>query len=336
MGKHLSYDKRLVIEALYHQRVPVKQIALRLCVHPATIYREIKRGTWYREMHFTDKREYSAVKAQQKHDYAATAKGRPLKIGGDHAYAAFLEETILSGYSPAAALAEARRNGRRFRTHVSVSTLYSYIDKELFLRLTNKNLLFKSKRKKRQPRPVRPFRLEFPCISERPDHINGRGEFGHWEMDLVCGRVGYRSVLLTLTERMTRQEIILKLPNKQQKSVVSALNRLERSMPHFKRIFRSITVDNGMEFFDLKGIQRSIHGGPRTMVYFCHPYSSWERGSNENANGIIRRFVKKGTDIGEYSEEDVQRVQDWMNNYPRRILGYESANDVFQRHVSGM
>ena len=102
----------------------------------------------------------------------------------------------------------------------------------------------------------------------------------------------------------------------------------------FSRIFRTITVDNGVEFSDFYGMQESkIADRDRTKLYYCHAYSSYERGSNENANRIIRRHAPKGSNLDELSHEDVRHIQDWMNNYPRKLLGWKTANDLFREEL---
>ena len=151
-------------------------------------------------------------------------------------------------------------------------------------------------------------------------------------MDTVIGKAkGKGQVLLVLTERSTRQEIIMKLRHKTAAEVVHALNRLERRYGRrFPLLFKSITVDNGAEFMDCTGMEKSYRSkAQRTKIYYCHPYSAWERGSNENANAMIRRFIPKGTPIENYSEQDIQRIQDWMNRYPRKILDYKCSDDLF-------
>ena len=102
-----------------------------------------------------------------------------------------------------------------------------------------------------------------------------------------------------------------------------AFRTLERELGagDFKRLFKSITFDNGTEFQDITGIEKSVFGKKnRTIIYFAHPYCASERGSNERHNGIIRRFIPKGSEIGKYSKPKVRTIQDWMNNYPRKIL----------------
>ena len=124
-----------------------------------------------------------------------------------------------------------------------------------------------------------------------------------------------KPVLLVLTERKTRQEIIRKIANKRPESVVRELNILERKYGSlFPKVFKSITVDNGSEFYDVAGIQKSVlRKDGRTTLYFCHPYSSYERGTNENLNRMVRRKYPKGTDFGTVTKEDIQAVEDWIN-----------------------
>lgn len=144
--------------------------------------------------------------------------------------------------------------------------------------------------------------------------------------------------LLVLTERKTRKEIIIVMPDRTAKSTVLALNRLERRFgAKFRKIFKSITVDNGTEFSDLKGMKKSIlYSGLRTKFYYCHPYSSWERGSNENLNRMIRRKFPKGTSFADVTRKQVQNVEDWMNNYPRKVLGYLTAEMAYQTCVAAL
>lgn len=327
---YMRPDERQQLEALLRAKLPVARIARQLGFCRQTIYNEIRRGTYLHTCDFYDEPRYSAQKAQQRHDYNQTAKGRPLKIGSDHAYAHFLERTIVTDrFSPAAALAEARKAG--YQTMVCTSTLYSYIEKGVFRHLTNKDLWEKRKRKKRSYQPVRRIAHPMlPSITQRPDFINSRFEYGHWEMDLVVGKAGSRAVLLTLTERLSRQEMIFKLPNRQAASVRSVFDRLERSMgrERFRQKFRSVTTDNGSEFLQYDELRRSIYGGERFAIYYCHSYAAWEKGSNENHNRMIRRWFPKGTDFTHITQREITKVQDWMNSYPRKILGWLAPEEI--------
>lgn len=161
---------------------------------------------------------------------------------------------------------------------------------------------------------------------------NLRQSFGHWEMDCLCGPT--KEVWLMLTERLTRYEIIFQMRNQKAESVVHCLNRLEYKYGKlFRKVFKTITVDNGSEFSDFDGIQRSIYKGKRTTVYYCHPYSSYERGTNERINREVRRLVPKGTDLSKYCENDVSAVQKWVNNYPRQVLDFATSRELFSEQL---
>ena len=337
---YMTRDERCQLEALLRAKVAVSQIARQLGFCRQTIYNEIERGAYIHTCPWWDEKRYSAEKAQQLHDYRQTAKGRPLKIGNDRAYAGFLEKKMLGmqedrhidrrkRYSPAAALAEARRAG--YRTTVCVSTLYSYITNRVFLHLTNQDLWEKGKKKKQGYRSVRRVaHPELPSIPSRPEAINRREEKGHWEIDLVVGKDGKGPALLTMVERKDREPLIFKLPDKRAESVRRVFDTLERKMgkQRFRETFKSITTDNGSEFLEYDKLVRSIYGGKRFEVYYCHSYSAWEKGSCENMNRMIRRWFPKGTNFARVPKKEIAALQDWMVRYPRKILGWKSPAEL--------
>ncbi|GHU93918.1 hypothetical protein FACS1894208_04100 [Clostridia bacterium] len=154
-------------------------------------------------------------------------------------------------------------------------------------------------------------------------------------MDTVKGKADTHNCLLVLTERLYRTEIIIKLPFCSAACVVAALNNLERKYGElFRLVFKSITVDNGSEFADFDGMKKSVFGGDdRSAFFYCHPQSSCERGTNENINRMIRRRIPKGTPIENYSEQAIKLIEEWINDYPRLILGWKCAGDLFRREV---
>ena len=166
--------------------------------------------------------------------------------------------------------------------------------------------------------------------------MKDRETFGHWEMDSVMGCRSSKAALVVLTEHLTRYGLIFRVPDHTMESVVRVLDRLERRMgKDFRQVFQSITVDNGSEFQDCAGMERSLRRRtPRTRIYYCHPYSASERGSNENMNRIVRRFFPKGTSFDEVTAAQVAQAEDWMNNYPRAILGWRSAGALFEEHLA--
>lgn len=328
----MTKEERYKLEAYLEAGKGVSWISRKMGFCRQTIYNEIQRGLCeqvkFRNGFYQDEIHYSAYKAQQQHKYNQTAKGRPIKLGNDYAYATFLEQKILEDrYSPAAALAAARRKG--FGTEICVSTLYSYIEKRVFLQLTNKALWIKGKKRQKTAEDSRRIaHPTLPSITERPEKINQRSEPGHWEIDLVVGKAGSRPVLLTLTERRSRQEMIFKLPDKKATSVREVFDKLERTMPDFRRRFRSLTTDNGSEFLEYEKLRQSIYGGVRFEVYYCHSYAAWEKGTNENHNRMIRRWFPKGTDFSKVSKKRIAELQAWMNNYPRKVLGWKTPNEI--------
>ena len=117
---------------------------------------------------------------------------------------------------------------------------------------------------------------------------------------------------------------------------MDALDRLERKWGDmFSKVFRSITVDNGVEFSDCKGMERSAltPGEKRTYLFYCHPYSSWERGTNENTNKLIRRHIPKGEDFDEKQDKDIEFIENWINTYPRGIFGFKTSEELFKEEL---
>lgn len=148
-------------------------------------------------------------------------------------------------------------------------------------------------------------------------------------------RKGSKKALLVLTERRTRMGIVILVPDHTSASVVNAINGLERRFGKlFYKMFKSITVDNGSEFQDFEGIEIAHRRrGKRTVVFFCHPYSAYERGSNENMNRLLRRFFPKGTNFDNVTPAQVRAAEEWINNYPRKLLGWKSAAELFRREL---
>jgi len=334
--KQITERERYQIEILLKEKRTPKEIAKTLGKHTRTIEREIARGTVrLLNSDLTYKNSYCADVGQRVHQQNGANKGAGIKISQDHELLGYIEKKILKEkYAPDAIIGELQAKGTKFKVSICTKTLYNYIEKGVFARITNKDLPVKrNKRKGRYQRvKVALKNLRGTSIEERPAHIENREEYGHWEMDCVVGKKGGSgATLLVLTERQTRQEIIRKMADKSQASVKKVLDQLERkNSKTFSARFKTITVDNGTEFLNSKELEKSVREPQKTRfkMYYAHPYSSWERGSNENANKMIRRFIPKGTDIGKLALKDIRRIEYWMNNYPRRLLGYRTANEM--------
>lgn len=170
--------------------------------------------------------------------------------------------------------------------------------------------------------------------------VDTREMFGHWEGDKVYSKKDGSKALFVLTGPLTRREIIVRIKDRTTESVVKALDRIERKYGPvlFRKIFQTITVDNGGEFAGVNRLERSAFRKTlnRTKVYFCQPYSSYERGSNECQNKMIRRPFPKGTDFGKVTAAGVARAEQWMNNYPRKILGRKTPEKLFRECVADL
>ena len=301
--KQMSHNDRIKMEALLNAGHSKAEVAKQLHFHRSTIYREYDKGKYmHRNSDYTEEERYSSDLGQKAHDYAQEGKGRALKIGNDRELAECIEDKIVNDkYSPEAALAEIAK-GKKHNKKVKVQKRASAGE----------------------------------SIENRPEEVKDREIFGHWEMDTVKGQRGVtKSCMLVLTERKTRDEIIIKLKDQTAASVVEALDRLERKWGDmFSKVFRSITVDNGVEFADYEGMEKSVFGEEkRTFVFYCHPYSSWERGSNENNNRLIRRHIPKGEDFDGRQDAEIEYIEKWINDYPRGIFDYRTSAELFEEEL---
>lgn len=333
---HLSEKDRYKIEALLESKKTAREIAVLLGRDRSTIHREIKRGTIKRiQTNLTQKKKYRANVAEADYLKRCRNRERSLKIGKDRHLEDYIRTRITQDhFSPDAVIGEIKTKGLRFEGMICTKTLYNYIDAGIFFGIGHKDLWEKSKAKKRRYRTV--IRVTTKnrrarSIEERPKEANNRLEYGNWEGDTIKGCRGSKAGLLTLTERKTRQEVIIKVDQATHQAVQDAFDRLERKLGgQFKVKFKSITFDNGSEFLNWQSLEASVlkPGERRTMIYFAHSYSAWERGTNENQNRMIRRFIPKGYNIDGFSDKEIKAVEDWMNNYPRRILGYNTPNQA--------
>lgn len=334
MGKYITEAERYQIEILLRQKFTVGQIAAALGHKYNTIYKEIRKGTVKQlDSLLAEHYVYKADYAQMLYDRAVSNRGRKLRIGSDYELAAYIEKMVKNHYSPEALLLHAGNNGLHFKTKLCYKTIYNYFDMNLFLNVSMTDLPVKKKacEHKKRGSTVALNNRSGRSIEKRPEDIKERKSYGHWEMDTVVGgQKKGKSCLLVLSERMTREEIVIKIKDRKASSVVHALNMLERKLGSrkFREKFKTITCDNGVEFLDSDGIEKSRYTkGNRTLLYYCHPYSSYERGTNENINRMIRRFFPKGIDFDTVSVKQVAMVEDWINSYPRKIFGGISSRE---------
>ena len=328
-GRHLSYDERSTIERLFRLGCSQTAIAKVVGVSQSTVSRELKKGmveqldgsTWLTY------KTYSAQKAQSFADYQKTAHGPDLKIGNNRAYLKAVETCVLAGSSPYDALCSVA-DSNKFEMHISKTTCYRYIKNGLFENLTYAQLpVGHPKKRKGKVSKVHTAHPLHRSIERRSKDISTRKVFGHWEFDSIIGKSdGQGESCLTLTERHSRLEIVLKAKNKTADETVVQMSKLRRyfGKHDFSLLFKTITCDNGSEF----AYQQKLDA-LGTMVFYAHPQAPHERGTNENANKLLRRKFPKGESMKAKTQRDATAAQHFINNYHRQILGGKTALQVF-------
>lgn len=336
-GTHLSYQERCQIAILKKENYSNRAIAVSLNRAPQTIHNEIKRGSvQQKKKQVQNGKEYiyyytvyDADHGQAAYDKQRLNCGRRPKWADSDAFIDWADNKMLEEYwSPDTVVGFAKRHELFEPTLIpSTTTLYNWIDSGI-MRTKNMDLLEKVSRRpsKKQSSAKVNKRILGTSIEERPKAVDSRDHFGHWEIDTVIGQKNEDDkVLLTLVERMTRFEVLLKLPGKTSEAVCLAVSQLrKRCGDEYTRLFKTVTADNGSEFASLQeALQDTVD------AYFTHPFASYERGTSENQHKLIRRFLPKGQKISEVSHRQILRIQQWMNHYPRKILGYQTPYEYF-------
>lgn len=331
-NKHLSFKERTIIELRLKDGFSPYKIAKELGRSINTVLNEIRRGTTTQikqgkpvQMYIAD----TGANIYNKNRENSCCTFKRLECSEFINYVVDMVKN--HSWSVDACVGYALATGKFERSQmVCTKTLYNYIDLGL-LSVTNADLPIKLRRNTKQSRVKKHKKKLGKSIAERPDDINTREEFGHWEIDTVIGKKSNKDcVLLTIVERKTRNAFIHKIESKTANAVTRALNTIrELYGDKFSEVFKSITGDNGSEFADLS----SLESDTDTKVYFTHPYSSFEKGTNERHNGLIRRFIPKGKRICDYDSLDIAFIEEWMNTLPRRILNYKTPEELFEMHL---
>lgn len=297
-NKHLNAFERGQIQLLNNEGLTPYSIGKRLGRASNTIRNELERGTVLQIKANKKVRIYFPDAGQTAYETNRKNCGTKFKYLKCEAFLNHASKLFFHKNHSLDSICGAARLNKYFSPDemVCTKTLYNYVDAGL-LSISNIDLPLKLRRSTKSIRVKQHKTNLGTCISERPDYINDRSDFGHWEIDTVIGKKDKTDkVLLTITERMTRKEIIRILPSKTAEAVQ-------------KSMLESITD---------------------SKIYFAHPYSSSERGTNERHNGLIRRFIPKGLRIDNYSIEAIRNVQNWCNTLPRKILNYLTPDEAFE------
>lgn len=339
---HLKDTDRAVIQSLIDQKDEKGKrlfnntyIANYLGVHKSTISRELRKRRKYKLMIRTGRsisRPYNAVDAQNDYNFKRGLSKGEYKLKKYPKMAKFIEDKIkIEKWAPDVIIGYMKSHGYFEKDgfcKISVPTIYNAIRYNIInVKLEDtRRMKYKAEYEYHEQATLPTSKIPY-SIENRPDEINKRLVFGHFELDTVIGtKKGKHECLMTLTERKTQFEIIFKLKFKNSEEVVKKFNQIKSFMKsNYNKVFKSLTTDNGSEFSDFLG----IISDSKTKIYFCHPYCSGEKGTNEKNNSLIRYFIPKKTLIENYSFEDINAITSWMNNYPRKKLNYKTPLEAF-------
>lgn len=309
----LTEGQRYQISTLLNNGFTKSRIAKEINVYPSTISREIARNTGLRGYRpkQADKRALARRHNAKKHQ-RLTAQ---LQI--------IITIHLKQKWSPEQITGYLKSVGDDWVSH---ERIYQFIkDDQLNGGSLYKQLRHSSKkRKKRYGAPDRRGEIKNRVsIDERPKIVEKRERLGDWELDTVIGK-NYKGALVTIVDRCSLKTLIKKVPSKHAAIVTKAC--IEKLTP-YADISITATADNGKEFAGHQEVAKALG----INVYFAHPYSSWERGSNENTNGLIRQYIPKGSSFEQYNDKYITFVEDQLNNRPRKCLGYLTPNQYFDQ-----
>ena len=325
--KRLSDLEREDISRMLSQKCSFRGIAKVLGRNVSTISREINAGS-------CNKYTYRAVKAQNRaRRNSSKRKSGKHKLNGQPELWKYIRKKLEKKWSPRQIAEELEKDYPLDMTmRISPEAIYTYIyvlprgslKKELTSCLRQNR-----KRRHKQSRGVKIERKieDMLSIEERPWEVEDRIVPGHWEGDLIVGK-NNRSALGTLVERTTRTTILVPVKNREAEIVAKAFAKEVRKLPQQMKL--TMTYDQGREMAKHK-LFTNITG---VKVYFAHPRSPWERGTNENTNGLIRQFFPKGTDFNKVSKYEIKKVQDLLNGRPRQVLNFQKPYEVFNQLIN--
>ena len=318
MSQQLTESDRAVLAQLLQLKVPKKEIAQRLRKHRSTVYRELARNT--------GPVGYIPEEAQQRTDVRRWVNHRVRKMS-DPQIRHYVCQRLRRYWSPDQIAGRLRREcGRQAQCWISRQTIYQWIHHQPSeeRRTWRRCLRFGVSRRKRRedagrlPNAVR--------IDGRPAIVASRRRYGDWEGDTIVGR-GRVGGLLSLVERKSGFTLLARVQNRRAATVRRAAEESWTAMPN--TLLRTATFDNGKEFAE----HEQLSAATGLAIYFAQPYAAWQRGTNENTNGLVRQYVPKGTDLTATSHRAVAAIQSSLNDRPRKRLGYRTPNEVLNQYA---
>lgn len=328
-AKKLGPAERDEIARLHSQGYGIREIARSLGRSPSSISQEIKAGTWYDHNRHTA--TYVAIHAQNLRDQRSHKSHEHTALQYQPLFAYVLQK-IRSGWSPeqiSGRLPLDHPDDERLR--IGHETVYRFIyapaqaKEKLWEYLPRKQ----KKRRKQAGRKVHRSRIpDRVSIRERPQAANDRSQFGHWEGDSIEGKRSVGDGIHTEVERLSRKLLARKVGRIASAETAQAQLAMFRGLPAAAR--RSTTLDNGREHH----LHTRLHQALGLRTYFADPYSSWQRGTGEYHNGLVRRYVPKQTDFGHLTQAELDDIVEEINNRPRKVLAYKTPNEVYSEQLA--
>jgi len=312
----ITQEERYQIYALKKEGLSQRAIADNLQRDKSTISRELKRNKGLRG--------YRAKQAQEMAENRERNKPKYKRL--DEEKIAYIKEKIKLYWSPEQISGRMVLDGLEKISH---ETIYQYLiqDKkeggELYKYLRHKN---KPYRKRYGVSDKRGEIANKRSIEDRPSIVDEKNRIGDWEIDLIIGK-NHKQALVTVVDRMSKFTLIQKVSSKKSEEVKATLISMMQSVQDNTL---TITADNGKEFAKHEAVAKALDAD----FYFCHPYASWERGLNENTNGLIRQFFPKGSEFISITNEQVLAVQNNLNFRPRKTLGFKTPNEIFHATIT--
>lgn len=310
---HLTEEQRYKIQVLLEQKSTIKTIAEYLGKNKSVISREIKRNRDQRS------KRYDAELAQRKYKKRLHEKLKHIRLTSS--MKRMIDNLLLQDYSPEQIKGRMNILGKDMVSH---ERIYQYIWQnkkqggELYKHLRRNGRKYRKRGWAKDSRGIIKNRVS---IENRPVEVDEKKRFGDIEIDTIVGR-NHKGALFTANDRCTMITWIAKLSEKDSISLYKAA--VKKLMP-FKTLLHTITSDNGKEFANHQAIAEDLN----VDFYFAHPYHSWERGANENMNGLIRQYIPKGSSLEDIDDEYIEMIQEKLNNRPRKKLGFLTPYEYF-------
>lgn len=313
---HLTLQERYIINAYKHIKTQ-KEIAKMIGVHPATVCRELKRGRGKID------KGYWVIQSHQRAQRLQREKSKNANFKLTKENSKLIEKYLLQQYSPEQIAATLRI---KHQTNISYVTIYKYI---YINRLTEgdlyKQLRHKGKRRTKYGSKRKSRIKDRVSIHKRPEIVEEKKRIGDLEIDTIIGK-GKKGAIVTMVDR---KSMYLKLSIPCGKNAKIVANEIKRLLYPYKKKIHTITTDNGLEFAKHKSVSKAL----KCDFYFCDPYSSWQRGLNENINGLIRQYIPKGTNFENITKKQIIEIENRLNQRPRKSLGWKTPYEVFHEKV---